>query len=87
MHNVAFCPIFLSACVTPTAVVVLPSPAAVGLIPVTRTSFPRAGRSAMSSPIFALYLPYRSRSSAPRPKLLRDVDDRTQLRVLCDLDV
>ncbi len=55
-----FTPIAFSASPRPTVVVVLPSPAGVGLIPVTSTSAP-SGRSARpemkSSPTFALYLP------------------------------
>ena len=57
MQSTAFTPSRRSACARPTATVLLPSPAGVGLIAVTRTSRPRAGRDAMSSGSFALYLP------------------------------
>ena len=58
-----FLPIFLSPSARPTDVVVLPSPAGVGVIAVTRISFP-SGLSAISFrsllSILALYLPYCS---------------------------
>ena len=38
-------PIFASPCTRPTVVVVLPSPAGVGVIAETSTSLPRRGRS------------------------------------------
>src|SRR5690348_123396 len=59
-----------SPCVTDTDVVVLPSPAFVGVIAVTLISFPSgrsARRSSTSSETFALYLPYGSISSGSRP--------------------
>ena len=56
-----------SACARPTETVLFPSPAGVGLVAVTTTSRPRIGRCAMSSGIFALYLPYRSSSLRSRP--------------------
>ena len=39
-HSIAFLPMWLSASVRPTVVVVLPSPAGVGEIAVTRISLP-----------------------------------------------
>ncbi len=57
MQSTAFVPILRNACASPTEVVVLPSPAAVGLIAVTITSLPFAGRVVSSSATFALYLP------------------------------
>jgi len=51
----------------PTLVVVFPSPAGVGLIAVTRISFPSflsETRRISSSESFALYFPYNSRSSS-----------------------
>ena len=39
-HSIAFLPMWLSASVRPTVVVVLPSPAGVGVIAVTRISLP-----------------------------------------------
>src|SRR2546430_10422818 len=45
MQSAAFVPIFRNACVTPTVTVDLPSPAGVGLIPVTSTSRPLSLRS------------------------------------------
>src|SRR5690348_210208 len=59
-----------SPCVTETDVVVLPSPAFVGVIAVTLISFPSgrsARRSRTSSETLALYLPYGSISSGRRP--------------------
>ena len=54
-------PIAFSASPRPTVVVVLPSPAGVGLMPVTRTSLPagrsRRARATKSSETFALCLP------------------------------
>src|SRR5947199_5896540 len=67
MQSPAFFPSFRSAWVTPTVTVDLPSPAGVGLIPVTSTSRPCGGRRARAwSRIFALYRPYSSTSSSPR---------------------
>ena len=57
MQSTALVPIFRSACASPTEVVVFPSPAAVGLIAVTITSFPLAGRVVSSRATLALYLP------------------------------
>src|SRR5688572_29093201 len=68
MQSAAFCPRRRKAWVTPTVTVLFPSPAAVGLMPVTRTRRPRTGRREMSREIFALYFPYRSRSSPPSPR-------------------
>src|SRR2546426_5718842 len=45
MHSAAFFPSRLRAWVTPTVTVDFPSPAGVGLIPVTSTSRPRGWRS------------------------------------------
>src|SRR6476659_6528341 len=59
-----------SPCVTDTDVVVLPSPAFVGVIAVTLISFPSGRsprRSSTSSETFALSLPYGSISSGKRP--------------------
>src|SRR5256885_8251878 len=68
MQSAAFFPSFRSAWVTPTVTVDLPSPAGVGLMPVTSTSRPFGLRRARAwSRIFALYLPYSSTSSSPRP--------------------
>ena len=66
----AFLPILLSASPRPTVVVVLPSPAGVGLIAVTSTSLPfgRAFRLSMySSEILALWRPYWSSASSGIP--------------------
>jgi len=63
----AFFPSFPNACPKPTLVVVFPSPAGVGLIAVTSTSFPSGSsfnRSNNSSENFALYFPYNSNSSS-----------------------
>ena len=60
-----------SACTRPNDVVVLPSPAVVGVIPVTSTSRPRASpRSRDIAPLvsLALYGPYSSRSSSDSPR-------------------
>src|SRR2546426_2628505 len=68
MQSAAFFPIFRSACVTPTVTVDFPSPAGVGLIPVTSTRRPLGLRAAKAaSRTFALYLPYSSISSSARP--------------------
>src|SRR4051794_26720175 len=69
-HRATFFPRCPSPCVTETDVVVLPSPAFVGVIAVTLISFPSgrsARRSSTSSETFALYLPYGSISSGSRP--------------------
>ena len=72
----------------PTVTVDFPSPAGVGLMPVTRTSRPFGGRAATASGvIFALYRPYGRISSGPRPDLGGDVGDGAQLGGLGDLDV
>src|SRR5882672_927373 len=64
-HNSAFAPMRARPSASPTEVVVLPSPAGVGDIAVTRISFP-AGRCWMDrtkrSAIFALKRPYGSRN-------------------------
>jgi len=51
MHSIAFLPIRLSASVNPTVVVVLPSPAGVGVIAETTMSLPfgRLARDLMKS--------------------------------------
>ena len=51
----------------PMLVVVLPSPAWVGLIAVTRISLPRCFRFSRGSRSLAMYWPFRSRSSSPSP--------------------
>ena len=66
----AFFPILPKASPRPTEVVVFPSPAGVGLIAVTRISFPssRSFTSSQSSSVsFVLYFPYISRSSSLMP--------------------
>ena len=58
------------ACPKPTVIVVFPSPAGVGLIAVTSTSFPSSLSFILfqySFEIFALYLPYNSKSSSVNP--------------------
>src|SRR5438034_9232268 len=68
MQSAAFLPSFRRAWVTPTVTVDFPSPAGVGLIPVTSTSRPVGLRRAKaSSRIFALYFPYSSISSSASP--------------------
>src|SRR2546422_881188 len=68
MHSAAFRPSLRSACVTPTVTVDFPSPAGVGLIPVTSTNRPLGLRRANACRrIFALYLPYSSTSSSSSP--------------------
>src|SRR3989442_1014826 len=68
MHSAAFFPSRLRAWVTPTVTVDFPSPAGVGLIPVTSTSRPRGWRrSSAASRTFALYFPYSSISSSSSP--------------------
>ena len=55
------------ACVKPMVVVDFPSPAGVGVIAVTNTSFPFGlccKRSIASQETFALYFPYSSNSSS-----------------------
>ena len=57
-------------CVRPTAVVVFPSPAFVGVTPATQMIFASgwsAIRSITSSETFALWRPYGSNSSGVRP--------------------
>src|SRR2546429_623678 len=68
MHSAAFLRSRRSAWVTPTVTVDFPSPAGVGLIPVTSTRRPLGLRAAKAaSRTFALYLPYSSTSSSARP--------------------
>jgi hypothetical protein len=68
MHSAALWPSCRRACVTPTVTVDLPSPAGVGLIPVTSTSRPRGWRRARAlRSTFALYFPYSSISSSASP--------------------
>src|SRR2546425_942255 len=68
MQSAAFLPSRRNACVTPTVTVDFPSPAGVGLMPVTSTRRPRGLRCASApSRTFALYLPYNSTSSSARP--------------------
>src|SRR5256712_7314082 len=68
MQSAAFLPSRRNACVTPTVTVDFPSPAGVGLTPVTSTRRPRGLRCASApSRTFALYLPYNSTSSSARP--------------------
>ena len=66
----AFFPRRPKASPSPTLVVVFPSPAGVGFIAVTSISFPSLlffDSFIRSSEIFALYLPYNSRSSSLIP--------------------
>ena len=66
----AFLPIFAIAWPSPAVVVVLPSPAGVGLIAVTRISFPSGPsfrREKSPSLSFALKRPYGSSSSSRTP--------------------
>src|SRR5437867_10885113 len=68
MQSAAFLPSFRRAWVTPTVTVDFPSPAGVGLIPVTSTSRPVGLRRAKAwSRIFALYCPYSAISSSASP--------------------
>ena len=69
MHRTGLRSRRLSASARPTEVVDLPSPAAVGLHPVTSTSrAPRWGRPSITSRgTFALWWPYCRISSSPRP--------------------
>ena len=65
----AFFPIFRRPSARPTVVVVLPSPAGVGVMAVTSTSLP-SGRTVSFRnrlSIFALYLPYCSRYASSTP--------------------
>ena len=67
----ALLPIWRSASPNPTVVVVLPSPAGVGLIAVTNISFEflRSGKEVKYFKLtFALYFPYASRFSASIPR-------------------
>src|ERR1041385_8129527 len=69
IQSAAFVPILRSACVTPTVTVDLPSPAGVGLMPVTSTNRPFGWRRASApSRTFALYFPYSSISSSASPR-------------------
>ena len=69
-HSATDSPILPKPCVSETEVVVLPSPALVGVTAVTQMILP-SGRSARRSStlrsILALYLPYCSTSSSSRP--------------------
>ena len=68
MHTTTFLPSRRSAWATPIVTVLFPSPAGVGLMPVTSTSRPVGFRFAIASGvIFALVRPYGRISSAPRP--------------------
>ena len=68
--------------------VLFPSPAGVGLIPVTSTSRPVGFRRATASGlILALYRPYGRMSSGAEADLGGDVGDRPQLGRLRDGDV
>src|SRR3954468_2155326 len=68
MQTTTFLPRRRSAWLTPTVTVLFPSPAGVGLIPVTRTSLPLGFRRAIASAlILALYRPYGRISSAVSP--------------------
>ena len=64
-----------------------PSPAGVGLIAVTSTSLPRAGRSRDLERDLGLVLPVEIEIVRRQVQLSGDVDDRAQLRVLCDFDI
>ena len=69
-QTIAFRPSRLIASERPIVVVVLPSPAGVGVIAVTRMTLPclsKRGLSIASNEILALYFPYGSRSDAFRP--------------------
>ena len=69
-----FFPNLFKAWDNPIIVVVLPSPAGVGLIAVTKINFPSglfSSRLIASSAILALYLPYNSKSSSSKPTGVR----------------
>src|SRR6476619_6451934 len=69
-HRIGRLPIAPRPCVSETEVVVLPSPALVGVIAETHTIFASGApdrRSITPRSILALYLPYRSTSSSSRP--------------------
>ncbi len=58
MQIIVLRPIRRSAIPSPTRTVLFPSPAGVGLMPVTSTSLPRGGRAAAASAVtFALNRP------------------------------
>ena len=70
MAKLTFCPSFASAWESPTVVVVFPSPAGVGVMAVTSTSFPSGlslTRSHTEGVTLALYFPYSSSSSSVIP--------------------
>ena len=85
----AFLPIRRSPSASPTVVVVLPSPAGVGVIAVTRTSLPSGRfvsfRKRLS--ILALYLPYCSIYAPSITAGVRNIRDGKGLRLLGDLDI
>src|SRR5712691_11437296 len=61
-------PIFASPCASPTLVVVLPSPAGVGVMADTSTSLPLRGRPVNDcKAIFAFQLPYSSTCAGSTP--------------------
>src|SRR4051794_18567546 len=69
-HRIGRLPMWPSPCVSETDVVVLPSPALVGVIAETQMIFASGApdrRSITPRSIFALYLPYRSTSSSSSP--------------------
>ena len=69
-HSTGRLPMWPSPCVSETDVVVLPSPALVGVIAETQTTFASGTPARRSSALrltLALYLPYRSTSSSSRP--------------------
>ena len=87
MHSTAFLPRRRSACASPTDTVLLPSPAGVGLIAVTRTSRPRDGRCGDLERDLRLVLAVQIELVRREPELARHVHDRTHLRAVGDFDI
>ena len=88
MQSTGSAPSRPSPCVSPTAVVVLPSPFGVGVIAVTQTSFPSgrsASRSSTPRSTLPLWRPYGCSSSGSQTEPGRDLFDRPHRRGLCDL--
>ena len=87
MQSAAFVPTRRSACARPTLTVLLPSPAGVGLMAVTRTSRPLHRTLGDLQRNLRLVLAVEVEVVGAEPKVGSDFGDGTRTGGLCDVDI